>query len=516
MGVPLPTDNIDWPPATWQADYNRVVAARAVLTGATGSQDQAAKRRGWIDRLRQRGQQTSGTDPDRLHVPMPRQIARTSAALLFSEPPTLSIAEAHIELDIDADGNEIISPEVAVARKTEERLDALVDALGLHSKLLHGAYLASGTGGVFLRPAWDRSLHADRPFLTVVPHDRAVPVFRQGELVELTFWTDLECSISGEVWRWLECHTPGKIEHALYHGRSDKLGNRHPLEARPETKAIIGPDGANAQGVIDLTARFDITGLLPAYIPNVLPHPVTLSGTVGGADTEGLESQLAALDEADTGWRKDVRLGRRRIIVPDEYLQYGGRGEGAFFDDARDVFSPISVGALDADAREITSIDFPVRADDFAATVDNRMKRISVAAGYNAESVIWANTGEAATATEILSRDALSADTTASKRAYWRPAIERVIGNILRIDSKLFTPGLTVFEPKVTWPEATEQDMRETASTLNLVSLAKAASTSEKVRMLHPDWTQRQVDVEVEKILAENSTQVADPFAGVP
>lgn len=516
MQVPLPTDSIEWPPPTWQADYDRIISARAKLTGThkTGGTT-ARQKRGMVDRFRQRNQAAPDADRDTLHVPMPRQIARTSAALLFSEPPTLSIPEAHTELDIDADGAEIVTPEVAVARETEHRLGEIAFGVQLHAKLMHAAYVASGVGGVFLRPAWDRTLQSGRPLLTVVGLDRAIPVFRQDQLIEVTFWTELSTSMSGDVWRWLECHTAGKIEHALYLGRSGQLGQRHSILERPETKALIGPDGCDEAGIINL-ARFGIDGLLPDYVPNVLPHPVTLSGTIGGADTEGLEGQLNALDEADTGWRKDVRLGRRRIIVPDEFLQHGGRGEGSFFDDARDVFSPISVGTLDADAREITSVDFPVRSTDFQATVDNRMHRISVAAGYNAESVTWATTGQAVTATEILSRDALSADTTAAKRSHFGPAIAYTAHKLLQIDAALFTPGLAVLKPTVVWPEATEQDMRETANTLNLVTLAKAASTSEKVRMLHPDWTQRQIDIEVDKILAENSTQVADPFDGVP
>lgn len=510
--MPLPTDSIDWPPPAWQADYDRIVAQRDALTGKASARQPEKRRGGVIDRFRNRNNSaTDTTDRDRLHVPMQRQIGNTSASLLFSEPPTIQIPEAHVELNVDADGNEIVTAEVSVARATEERLNDLVDAVRLHSKLLHGGYIASGTGGCYLRPAWDKTLIADRPFLTVVAHDRAVPVFRQDQLVEVTFWTELERSISGEVWRWLECHTPGKIEHALYFGRGDKLGQRHPINERAETKALIGPDGADENGVINLT-QYGIEGLLVDYIPNKLPHPVTLSGTIGGADTEGLEDQLDALDEADTGWRKDVRLGRRRIIVPDQFLDHRGRGQGASFDDARDVFSPMEMGAMDNEGKAlIESVDFPVRAEDFQATVDNRMHRISVAAGYNAESVTWANTGEAATATEILSRDALSADTTSAKRGYWEPAISKTLWKLLQIDAALFTTGLVPMRPVVIWPQATEQDMRETSSTLNLLNLAKAVSTEEKVRLLHPDWTQRQIEAEAQLIKDENSTAV-DPF----
>lgn len=513
MAVPLPTDSIDWPPTAWQADYDRIVAQRDALTGKASARQPEKRRGGVIDRFRNRNNSaTDATDRDRVHVPMQRQIARTSAALLFSEPPTLQIPEAHVDLEVTDDGSEIVPADVALAKATEERMLDLVDAIRLPAKLHQGAYVSSGTGGVFLRPIWDKGLVSDRPFFTVVHADHGIPVFRHDVLVEVTFWTELERSISGEVWRWLECHTPGKIEHALYVGRADQLGQRHPINERAETKGLIGPEGANEQGVVDLKGLTGIDTLLPSYVPNALPHPTTLSGTIGGADTEGIEDQLDALDEADTGWRKDVRLGRRRIIVPDQFLDHRGRGQGATFDDARDVFSPMEIGALDNGGQAlIESIDFPVRADEFQATIDSRMTRICAAAGYSAESVLWANTGEAATATEILSRDALSADTTSVKRRYWDPAIAQVVYKLLQIDAALFGSGVTPMRPVVIWPEAAEQDMRERATTLNLVNLAGAASTKELVRMLHPDWTQRQVEAEAQLIKDENSTAV-DPF----
>lgn len=52
----------------------------------------------------------------------------------------------------------------------------------------------------------------------------------------------------------------------------------------------------------------------------------------------------------------------------------------------------------------------------------------------------------------------------------------------------------------------------ELAATAELLRRAEAASTDTLVRMMHPDWDDAQVSVEVDAILGESGRVVADPF----
>lgn len=519
----LPDDRTDaWPPARWACDAKLIEESRLWLVGdlarlgefyasaRTGTSANPSMWRKMLQRMK-RGQQSGAPQAvDRVHNPIARKIARTSSMLLFSESPAFRIDAAHIEQDDDT-----ATPDVSDAQATEDRLSWLAARDGWSSKLQQAATVSSGTGGVYLRPLWNRSLVADRPILTVVHHDHAVPTFDQDQLVEVIFWTEIERALDGTVWRWLERHTAGQVEHALYAGRADRIGERYPLAAKQRTKALIGPEGCDERGIVDLVAMFGIESVLADYVPNVLPHPVTLSPTIGGADTSGLEDQMTALDSADTGWAKDVDLGRRRIIVPDSFLNHETRGTPDWFDEGRDVFSPMSFGALSEGQETITSIDFQIRAADFEATITSRENRISVAAGYNPESILWANTGDAMTATEVLARDKLSADTTAAKQRFFEVALSSMAHKMLVIDARLFGSGVNPMVPSIEWPSTAQSDMREAATTLNLLNLAKAVSTPAKVRLLHPDWTQRQVDEEAAAILAEEGVQVDDPMGGM-
>ncbi|MCL4293905.1 MAG: capsid protein, partial [Acidimicrobiia bacterium] len=77
-------------------------------------------------------------------------------------------------------------------------------------------------GGVYLRTVWDTQV-ADHPMLDVVHADRAVPEFRWGRLVAVTFWRTLTADrAAAVVWRHLERHEPGVIFHGLFEGSPER------------------------------------------------------------------------------------------------------------------------------------------------------------------------------------------------------------------------------------------------------------------------------------------------------
>lgn len=505
--MPLPDSKTDWPLPHWKNEQRNIDEARLWLIGDTDAlgsfyDNTASTPQSWRRKLSAaaRRTNTNSTRPSRLHVPLARRIARTSAALLFSDPPTLSIPDAHLDTPL------------ADAQATEAIIHQHAKTDGWSAKLLQAAYVASGTGGVYLRPTWDQTLYPDRPTLSIIHHDHAIPTFALGKLVSVIFWAEVERDGSGNVWRHLELHTAGQVEHALYAGNQTGLGERKGLADHARTAGFRQPDGS---GVINLRP-LGIEGLLPDYIPNQLPNPKTLSGDLGGSDTAGLEGSMDAIDEADTSWDRDVRLSKARLVVPDEFLDHAGRGSGATFDQDRDIFSPLSMDPSQRDKAGIELVQPEVRAEQFDATIRSRSDRLSIDAGYSPASVEWANTGAAQTATEVLSRDALSADTTSAKRQYWAPAIESMTYKTQLIMRSVYKSPVVPMRPTVVWPSAAEQDMREVASTLNLLNLSGAVSIERKVSILNPTWSTTQIAEEVARIQLETGTAVADPTGGFP
>jgi hypothetical protein len=342
--VPLPesTANTPWPPrdiapycrdqkawAAWWSGDREELAEHTDGGGTTN------RRRFWA-RRRPTGDATRATA--QLHAPLAADIAATSADLLFGEPPDLLIpdvglARAHARQASAGEANvaeqlaawpvdSALDPTQTV--QAQDRLDELADSLGLANRLLEAAEVCAATGGVYLRPVWDRTA-ADHPLLTVVDAEHGVPDFRYGQLVAVTFVEDVhrEGVGAGTVWRHLERHEPGLILHGLYVGTKEMLGRQVPLGDHPSTAGLLP----------EIEVPTDVTGgrpgIMPRFVPNVLPNRRHRRYPIGRADIAGAEPFLDALDEAWSSWMRDLRLGQARLVVPDEFLSPVGYRPGS-------------------------------------------------------------------------------------------------------------------------------------------------------------------------------------------
>lgn len=442
-----------------------------------------------------------------IHVPAAADIAATGADLLFGEAPELTIPDAHTETP-DSD---------AVA--TEERLLDLLEVDGIASTLLEGAELCGALGGVYLRPIWDQAV-ADHPILTTVQADHAVPEFRWGQLTAVTFWTEV-LREGVLVWRHLERHEPGAagqpgvILHGLYVGTDRELGARQKLRALDRDLGTIrlGLDVAD-DGLLRLPPgiRFDVR-----HVPNVLPNRKHRGLPVGRADYAGTYDLMDALDETFTSWMRDIRLGKARIIVPDEFLERSGRGQGAAFNTDTEVFTPLAMDPASRESAGITAVEFALRVDEHAKTAAALFERIVVTAGYSPQTFGLTGDGSEATATEIRAKESRSVRTTQRKQRYWSTAVEDTMEMILVIDRAVFGSKVVPMRPQLQFAELGGRDIQDTASTLNLINQAQAASIDTKVRLLNPEWDEAQVSAEVERIKDEQGLgEVADPTGGFP
>lgn len=491
MAVPLPVDDTPWPPQPY-AELERDIAEADVWYSGDADKLSAfyggQRKRGFWTRRRV----PTGPQPKRVHVPAAAAIASASADLLFGETPTFEVAD----------------------QATQAHLEDLIGKVNLDATLLEGAETASGLGGVYLRPLWDDQV-ADHALLTVMHPDTAVPEFRWGRLVAVTFWTQLPGGDNGEVWRHLERYEPGLILHGLYQGTKDKLGHRRSLKDRAETAGLAGDDGT---GAVNLEA-LGIAGMAARYVPNVRPnrkrrrHPI--GRWMGRSDTAGWENIMDALDQDWSSLSRELDLAKARIIVPDQYLRRAGRGSGAEFDMDQEVFSPVKVG-MDAEKLMIELVQPELRTSAHLESAAAHFEQLVAGSGYNAQTMGNGDqAGGQQTATEVSSKESLSERTTKKKRSYWAPELEATLEVMLQVERAVF--GRSVVQPArptLEWPQG-EQDLRETASSLNLLNLAGAVSTETKVAIAHPDWDKKAVVDEAAMIRSEQGLGTESP-QGVP
>lgn len=504
--MPLPANGTAWPPAEladvmpaieawdawWVGDtdglhraYQGKSTARVRPGQLAGGVVGAVSRFFWG-----RPQLDQAQTQRKLHVPIATDLCQASADLLWSEAPTFTVDD----------------------ETTQERLDKLVDD-GMLATLTSGAEVGAAHGGHFLRVTWDVTVSPDRPFLTRVDADGALPEFRWGRLVAVTFW-HVVAEDNTKVLRHLERHELdaggiGVIIHGLYAGTRDSLGQAVPLK---EHKSTAGLE-VDAESSISTGSP----GLAVEYVPNLQPqrlwrrHPI--GKDLGRSDLDGVEGLMDALDEVYTSWMRDIRLAKARLLVPQPMLVDNGPGSGASFDLDQEIFAPVNAPptSLTAANTIAQAEQFAIRHEEHRATSQALLEDILRTAGYSPATFGLDVDGAAMTATEIKARQQRSFMTRDRKLRAVRPALSRILEKLLAVDAEVFNSGVTPARPDVEFPDGVQESLLSLAQTAQALRTAEAASTMTLVQMMHPEWDDQQVTDEVALIMGEQPAPMADP-----
>lgn len=440
-----------------------------------------------------------GEKRSKYHVPLPADIASTSAALLFAEAPNVMVPENVTD----------------TSGKTQDALDRLVDD-EFYTCLLEGAEVNAALGGVYFRVVWDTKV-SDKPWISAIHADAAVPEWTYGRLSAVTFWRVLHQD-AGTVVRHLERYemVAGQAvwQHAVYKGDPLNLGQPQPLGDYPETEQFVDLLSDDGQ-----TVPLGIDQLPVEYVPNLRPNRMwrdqPAAAHFGRPDYAGIEGLFDALDETFSSWMRDIRLAKGRLIVPDQYLRDRGPGRGAMFDAEQEVYEGFSM--LPGQPPQITPQQFAIRVADHSQTMQEIMTMAVGLAGYSGQT--FGLTGDVAmTATEVAARERKSLITRKKKLTYFRPPLANLFQVLLKVGNEVFGWGVEPLRPDIEFGDVVQEDPNALSTTLLQLRQAEAASTLTMVEMLHPDWDEQEQKNEVKRIMAEKGmVPVANPDTiGVP
>jgi len=411
-------------------------------------------------------------DRHQLHVPLAGDIAQTSADLLFSEPPKFIIEDTDFS---DSD-----------KMNTQSWFDDLIRKCGLKNKLLEAGEISSALGGVFLRLVWNTEFMKN-PTIQVVSPDRAIATFMYGQLVAVGYVTEYESPDGQNFYRHIEHHEDGYIHHALYEGTKSNIGIRVSLDRLEETADLLDE------------IKLPFNSLASVYVPNQRPLRRLKGYEYGRSDFDGIEGLFDAIDEAYTSWMRDVRLGKSRIIVPTEYLERRGRGRGASFDIDAEVFTGLEIDPNNEN-KGIQPVQFEIRHEQHKTTVMELIDRAVTAAGYSPQSFGINIEGRAESGTALKLRERKSFTTQGKKQRYWTQPLEEILEKLQILDVELFSKQYKPIRPRIEWQDAVQQDVRESATVIESLHRAQAASLETKVKLLNPELSEEEVAEEVLRI----------------
>jgi hypothetical protein len=505
----LPVSDMAWPPHDLKREIKRVKGYADWYSGdlddvlgAPGGVRVFSKGRiaGAVGALRGTSTMTGASgwgESNPLHVPVPADLARTSADLLFAETPALTFGEG----------------------AAQARWEELVDALDLDGMLLEGGELAAALSGMYWRASFDLIASPTLPILSLIQPDNAWPEWSWGRLVAVTFVRQLNRDEDGgsgakvTIWRHLERHSVSAlgavVEHGLYAGSSDKLGRRMALTDHPMTADIA--DALTSEDMILL----DGVPMTAGYVPNMRPNRGDRGSRLGRSDYDQLDGLFRSIDETWTSWMRDLRLGKARIVVPGEYLRDNGPGAGTTFDVDREIYEPLRMMPPSGSdpAAAIKSMQFAIRVAEHQGTLRALVQQAVSSAGYSMRAFGLGNTDVGGvTATQVDSEDALTDLTRKKKARYWTQGLRDIAAALLGIDARINrTPTVVPKLPITVEFGDSAEPPAVVAATVNLLAQAGAASTQTLVELVHPEWAALQVAEEVARIQAAQGVPLPDP-----
>jgi len=450
-----------------------------------------------------------GAENTKLPIPIAAEMCQASADLLFSDPITVTIGAPKA-----ADG------ESKTANPTQERLNALLDD-NFHSTMAEAAEVCAALGGVYLRVTWDDTF-ADGPFSTIKDADTAIPEFKWGRLVAVTFWTVVKRA-GKDVYRHLERHELGAtgngvILHGLYQGEDDKLGTRISLAALPETAAMALHDDLNVEGSIDTATP----GLAVTYVPNQTPNRMWRTDPIGRhlgrSDLDGVEHLLDQLAETMSDWMRARRAARARVMLSKDLVKSAGPGKGTVANLEQETYvntdfagggGPSSSPKL-ADRVQVLQPTF--EPEQYKATADTIIEQILQMAGYSVQTFgVNPDGGGDKTATEIESKERRSLMTRSRKIREWNPALVEHLTKLLLVDNQFFNGVNIVTELTVEFSDGVQESQVKLGQYVQSLFVSESASVEERVEILHPDWDEDQKSTEVLRIKEEFAHALPDP-----
>lgn len=555
----LPADGTRWPPPGWAPAFNRYrfneaiwlndTLALASLFGANdGRRDDLGRligsatdrRFSGIDTSRRWnwGRYTPATEKRTdLPIPIGRSVADLSAAQLMAEPPLFRVVER----------DEKTGRAKTKKGLEQDRLDLLTGSDDARMTLLEGAQTVAAIGGGVLKAQWDLG-DPDREsaWFDVIGADCAIPEFNgTGRLIAVMLWTEYDAPGS-RIYRHVERHAGGVIEHGLYIGTQQGLGKQIKLDTIPSGEAIQamivdtptagrldGMTGELATGVKTLTAQFWRNRPATAW------RRLGQLANLGRSDFEGIEPVLDAYSEAWGSMMRDVRLGKARLLVPQGMLEMIATkpGGGSIFDPDRELYQ--EVGGLDPESSTNSLKDWQpmIRWQEHLGTLTGLKQEILDGSGWSLSS--YGNTGGvgvnrgAATATEVVDRTTKSERTRDEKALYFASPGNRFFRTLMELDGLLYhgKGGGPVPELSIDFPDVSQVDPDKQAAQFMSLRSVNAISIEETVRERRPNWDDDEVDAEVARILLDidrvrggamaDPTQVgqinlADPAAADP
>jgi hypothetical protein len=423
-----------------------------------------------------------------VHMPAAGDIASTSANLLFAENPRHKYEEKN---------------------ESGQRIKTFIDENGLDNILLEGAEIAAAISGCMLKIDIEPGL-LKIPIVNIISPTQFFPTFWRGRLQEVLFFRVIKTDKSGKIYRLFENRRNENgvllIEYQLHKGTNSTVGPKIDFNLIDET----------ANKNLNPVEYPNIDGLGCVYCPNMRPNRLSIGSYLGINDYHDVITMMDSLDFAWTSLMRDIELGMAQIFIDEELLSKnknetsGGLTYLNRFSKFQKAFTKLNLTSWrmggETGAKPIDSIQFEIRVDQHLKTIKELFLNIVSLSGYSPQTFGLGDAGSAAESGAARKlRENKSQLTRNKKERYWLPVIKSLFKQMQQLDvSSNLSRSYTSQDVTTELEDSIVIDPREQSEVLRNLDQARAISLYMKIKLLHPDWSDKKIKDEVDKINKES------------
>ncbi len=433
----------------------------------------------------------------------------------------------------DAWADHVFDEDLKVTSETNKKpLAQLIEGMGdLDGELREAERANVAEGERWWRWVKDEAI-SEYPVLEWHGRDEVLPLFAGRRLLAAAIVTHLrrpKDADRGSVWRHLEVHTGGAIEHVLFVGTKGRIGHTEPIEAHPDLVELA--DALGASGGEGQVWNHGI-GWLMGRVTNARGIDKDLN--LGRSEYERIYDQLLDLNEAATIGAENARLtAKRRVVMPESAItNYSGpelvdQGDGTFRQVQRataDLGADVIVQSeIDRELGSSPDATFKVLEYSFDAQaliaykrdlVETAVTRVNLTPQYL--GVVGGEGGLALTGTALRIRLIPTTKGGKGKGGVWDDALPVILTAGQRLDALPEADGGfgrpwpdAEQPPTVERPSGLPSDEVEDASVEATLVGAGVKSTWQSIKSQHPDWDDPAVEEEIKRIQDDRATSAA-------
>jgi hypothetical protein len=367
--------------------------------------------------------------------------------------------------------------------RRQKLLEKLIELNGLDAFLQESGETVAVEGRGAIRIIRDEDVAEGEPFLTFVPEDQILWDERHGRVVvgatavfEFAPAVGSAETETREVYRMFEEHIPGSIDRKVYKGTVNHIGKPVGEGEWPEVWKDTKPHLDTGLDACTMVRWDNVPG--------------------GQSDIQGLDALLDTLDEAES-----LMLDKGRKSIPKTFANRSLADDNGEIDLEGVILTGDENLGAEYGSNPVQSVEVAqpeLQSTDHILWVDHVREMIATHAGYSSATWGIGEEGRSDSGTALQLRQARTLLTRAGKDRMAREAIINAVAVALCwMDGK---QKVRDYRPEVMLGTGLPTDSLEKAQEITSKYSAGVISLRQAVRELHPEWTEEQVDEEVEEI----------------